>query len=158
MRAHKTEEEKDKTNKALKQVAFLGKLMDNQFSIPGTNFRFGLDPIIGLLPGAGDLATFAISSYMLTIMAKNGASGYLLARMALNVLVDTAIGSIPFIGDVFDFAYKSNAKNVRLMQQHFQEGRHRGSAWKVIIPILLLVMLCMAGVVWGIWKLLAMLF
>lgn len=83
-----------------KQLDWLAKLMDAQFSIPGTNFRFGLDGIIGLIPGAGDLSTFAVSGYLLTIMARNGASGFLLARMALNVVIDALFGMIPILGDL----------------------------------------------------------
>src|SRR5215210_76117 len=92
----------------LKHIAFLAKLMDAQFRIPGTDFRFGLDGLIGLIPGAGDLSTFAVSGYMLWVMAHNGASGYVLARMIVNVLIDTLIGSIPIIGDLFDFTFKAN--------------------------------------------------
>lgn len=142
----------------MKQVARLTKLMDKQFTIPGTNFRFGLDGILGLIPGVGDVSTFAVSCYLLTLMAKNGASGYVMARMVLNVLIDAIIGSIPFIGDIFDFAFKANSKNLRLMQEHFVEGRHRGSAWKVIIPIVLLLLLIMIGGIWLAWKLVSSLF
>ncbi|MEJ7679338.1 MAG: DUF4112 domain-containing protein [Segetibacter sp.] len=83
-------------NRGLKQVEFLAKLMDSRFRVPGTNFRFGLDGIIGLIPVAGDLSTFAISGYMLVILARNGAGGFLLARMTLNILIDAVIGMIPF--------------------------------------------------------------
>jgi hypothetical protein len=105
-------------NATMKQVARLTKLMDKQFTIPGTDIRFGLDGIIGLIPGVGDVSTFAVSCYLISLMAKNGASGYVIARMVLNVLIDTIIGSIPFIGDIFDFAFKSNSRNLRLMQEH----------------------------------------
>lgn len=132
--------------------------MDSQFRVPGTNFRFGLDALIGLIPGGGDLSTFAVSSYMLWVMAKNGASGYVLARMVLNVLLDTVIGSIPIIGDLFDMVYKSNMRNLRLMQEHYREGRHRGSAWKVIVPVLVILFLVIAGVIWLTYRLLASLF
>ncbi len=145
-------------NRSLQHLNYLAKLMDAQFRIPGTNFRFGLDAIIGLIPGAGDLSTFAISGYMLMVMARNGASGYVLARMILNILVDTLFGMIPLIGDVFDAAYKSNMRNMRLMQQYYQKGRHRGSAWKVIIPVLFIVFLIIAGAIWLTYKLLASIF
>ncbi|HZF65772.1 MAG TPA: DUF4112 domain-containing protein [Chitinophagaceae bacterium] len=145
-------------NPALKHVNYLAKLMDSQFSIPGTNFRFGLDGLIGLIPGAGDLSTFAVSGYMLWIMAHNGASGYVLARMVGNVLLDAVIGAIPLVGDLFDFAFKANLKNMRLMQQYYKEGRHRGSAWKVIIPVLLVLFLIIVLIIYGVYKLLQNIF
>ena len=143
---------------ALNGVRRLAKLMDAQFSIPGTGYRFGLDGIIGLIPGAGDLATFAVSGYMLVIMAQNGASGYVLARMALNILLDAAIGSIPLLGDVFDFAFKANTRNLRLMEEHYTEGRHRGSALKIVIPVLIVLLTLIAFIIWGLYRLLAEIF
>jgi hypothetical protein len=144
--------------KGLKQLGHLAKLMDAQFRIPGTGIRFGLDGIIGLIPGAGDLSTFAVSGYMLWIMANNGASGYVLARMTVNILIDAIIGAIPFIGDIFDIAFKANMRNLRLVQQHYEEGRHRGSAWKVIIPVLVVLFLIIGSIIWLTYKLLASIF
>lgn len=145
-------------NRQLRHLEVLAKLMDNQFKVPGTNFRFGLDAIIGLIPGAGDLATFGISGFMVFIMAQNGASGFVLARMILNVLVDTIIGAIPFIGDLFDFGFKSNTKNIRLMQEYYLEGRHRGGAWKVVLPVMIIFVVLFATVVWLIYKLMVLIY
>ena len=115
--------------------------------------RFGLDAIIGLIPGAGDFAGLLVSGYMVSVMAKNGASGFVLARICLNVLIDALLGSIPFLGDIFDFAFKANDRNMRLMHEHYKEGRHQGGAWKVIVPILLLLTAFVAGIVWLTYKL-----
>lgn len=145
-------------NKGLREAEFLAKLLDSQFRVPGTNFRFGLDAIFGLIPVAGDLSTFAISGYMLLILARNGASGFLLARMILNIVIDAVIGMIPFLGDLFDITFKANMRNLRLMQEHYKEGRHRGSAWKVIIPVLMVLFLVVAGIIWLSYKLLSALF
>lgn len=142
----------------LKNLDVLAKLMDAQFRVPGTNFRFGLDSLFGLIPGVGDLSTFAVSGYMLMIMAKNGASGFLLARMVVNILVDAVFGSIPILGDLFDVAFKANIRNMRLMQEHYKEGRHRGSAWKVFVPILIILFLIIIAIIWGVYKLIASLF
>lgn len=142
----------------LKNMERLARLMDAQFRIPGTDIRFGLDGLIGLIPGAGDLTTFAVSGYMVLILAQNGASGALLARMVLNILIDAVIGAIPLIGDVFDIAFKANMRNMKLMQEHYVEGRHRGSAAKVIVPVLILVLLGIIGLIWLVYKLLVYLF
>jgi hypothetical protein len=144
--------------RALKNLDTLAKLMDAQFRVPGTDFRFGLDSVIGLIPGIGDLSTFAVSGYMLSLMAKNGASGFVLARMSLNIVIDAIFGSIPILGDLFDVAFKANMRNMRLMQEHYKEGRHRGSAWKVIVPVLVILFAVIVAIIWGVYKLLAQLF
>lgn len=139
----------------LKHLDFLAKLMDSQFRIPGTPIRFGLDALIGLVPGAGDFTTFLISGYMVIILAQNGASGFVLARMALNIVLDASIGSIPVLGDVFDIAFKANNRNMKLLHEHYVEEKHQGSAMKVIVPVLLLLLLVVAGIVWMSYELLA---
>ena len=139
-------------NPQLRHVEALARLMDNQFKIPGTNIRFGLDALIGLIPGAGDLTTFGISGFMLFIMAQNGASGAVLAKMILNVLIDTLVGAIPLIGDIFDVGFKSNTKNIKLMKEHYLEGRHKGGAWKVVLPVMIIFIVLFAAVIWLVYK------
>ena len=140
---------------ALKNINRLAKLMDSQFKLPGTNFRFGLDGILGLIPGAGDLSTLAVSAYMISIMAKNGASGNVVAKMVVNVLIDTLLGAIPFVGDLFDFVFKANNKNMKLMREHYQDGRHRGGAWKVVVPVLIVLFLVVGLIIYLGYRLLA---
>ena len=152
------EVQQQRKHHGLKHLGHLAKLMDAQFRVPGTDIRFGLDGIIGLIPGAGDLSTFAVSGYMVWIMANNGASGFVLAKMTLNILIDALLGSIPIIGDVFDIAFKANMRNMRLMQEHYEEGRHRGSAWKLIIPVLVVLFLIIIVIIWLTYKLLVKIF
>jgi hypothetical protein len=142
----------------LKNLQIIAKLMDSQFRIPGTDVKFGLDALIGLIPGAGDFATFLISGYMVSVMAKNGASGFVLARMVLNIVIDSLVGSIPILGDIFDVAFKANQRNITLMQQHYVEGRHKGGAWKVIVPVLLLLLIIIGGLAWLAYKLFVWIF
>ena len=146
------------TKKEFKELDWLAKLMDAQFLVPGTNFRFGLDGIIGLIPGAGDLSTFAVSAYLLTIMARNGASGFVLARMVVNVLIDAVFGMIPIVGDLFDIAFKANMRNLKLMKEHYVEGRHKGGAWKVVLPVLLVLFVVVAAMIWAGYKILQWIF
>lgn len=143
---------------ALKNLDTVAKLMDSQFTIPGTNIKFGMDALIGLVPGAGDFATFLVSGYMLTVLARNGASGFVLARMALNVLVDSLFGAIPILGDIFDVAFKANQRNMNLMREHYVEGRHRGGAWKIVVPLLFVLLLFVAGLAWVAYKLFSWLY
>ena len=144
--------------KSIARLRGLAKLMDAQFKIPGTNIRFGLDGLLGLIPGAGDLSTFAVSGYMVMILAQNGASGFVLARMVLNILIDAVFGSIPLLGDIFDVYFKANIRNIKLMEEHYVEGRHRGGAWKVIVPVLLFVLVIIGLIIWGVWELIATVF
>ena len=92
--------------------------MDDRFRIPGTNFRFGLDPILGLIPGVGDGVT-AISTIYLIRQAKSlGLPGHLKWKMIGNLLLDMIVGSIPLVGDLFDAGFRANRRNVNLIKRH----------------------------------------
>ncbi len=145
-------------NTEIAQLEGLARLMDSKFRIPGTSIRFGLDGLIGLIPVLGDLSTFAVSAYMLVILARNGASGFLLARMILNIAVDAVVGMIPILGAIFDIGFKANLRNMKLMREHYTEGRHTGGAWKVIVPLLVVLFILLAAVAWLIYILLDAIF
>src|SRR5690606_4888523 len=83
---------------SLKWVDRITKLMDNQFRLPGTTWRFGLDPLLGLFPVVGDLASFSVSAMLILTMARHGASGKMVTLMLLNVALDALFGSIPILG------------------------------------------------------------
>lgn len=104
----------------LARLEALAKLMDSAFVLPGTKFRFGLDAIVGLVPGIGDAISGAISSYLIWEARRLGASRLLIARMAGNTLFDTLLGSIPIAGDVFDASFRGNMRNVALLRQHLE--------------------------------------
>ena len=137
------------TDPRLRWVERIAQLMDSQFQLPGTRFRFGLDPLLGLLPVVGDLSTTAVSVALLLTMLRHGASGAVVVRMALNILIDTVVGGIPILGNLFDFAFKSNERNVALLRRHYAEGHHAGSG-RGLVLLLLLAMLLVVGLVgWG---------
>ena len=136
----------------------LSKLMDAQFRIPGTEIRFGLDAVIGLVPGVGDFISFLISAYMLSVAMNKGASGFVVSRMVLNISVDAIVGAIPVLGDIFDVAFKANQRNMKLLNEHYIQGRHRGSAKKVIIPVVLVLLALFIGLIWLIYKLIVWVF
>jgi Domain of unknown function (DUF4112) len=104
-------------------IAFIARLMDDWFVIPGTNLRFGLDPLLGLLPGWGDSASALVSALLILKSARARVPKIVLARMALNILLNAAIGAIPGIGDAFSFWFKSNAKNHALHLKHAGTAR-----------------------------------
>lgn len=135
----------------------LAKLLDNQFSIPGTNFRFGLDGIIGLVPYFGDIAGFAVSGILLRTIVKKGASPLLMLRMMWNVVLDAVFGIIPVLGDLFDFGYKANRRNVDLLKKYYADGKAKPSAKSSVAFLGFLFMVMFAALIWAIWKFAAML-
>ncbi|AHF14381.1 DUF4112 domain-containing protein [Niabella soli] len=128
------------TDPRLKTVQRISKLMDEQFAVGG--FRFGLDPLLNLIPVVGDISGYFISIGLIITMLQYGASGKLVTKMIINASLDALVGAIPVLGWFFDFAYKANVKNVKLLTEHYTEGKHKGSAKSVILPVLLI-----AGVV-----------
>lgn len=138
-------------NSKLKWVERVSYLMDEKFRFPGTNFRFGLDPLINLIPVVGDLSGFAVSSALVLAMTRHGVSRKVLILMCLNIVLDSTIGAIPIIGQIFDFTYKSNTRNIKLLKEHYEEGKHQGSGKGIvlwIIAILLISFLIFAYVLW----------
>jgi NAD/NADP transhydrogenase beta subunit len=134
----------------LAHVRTLAQLMDSRFTIPGTNIRFGLDPLIGLfLPGIGSIASSVVSLALISTMAKYGASRHLVIRMLLNVLLDTTIGAIPLLGSVFDVFYRANDRNFELLRRHYDEGRYQGSGAGLIAIVLTVLAIVCALIVWG---------
>jgi hypothetical protein len=105
----------------------LSQLLDSAFVVPGTNYRIGLDPIIGLFPGIGDLVSPLFTAGILWQARDLGLPRIVQLRMIFNVAIDAVLGAVPVIGDLFDFAWKANDMNMVLMERHAYE-EHRPSA------------------------------
>jgi hypothetical protein len=114
-------------SRVVKRLRRLSYILDESIVIPGINYRIGLDPILGLLPGGGDLACAVISSYIVYAAAQLGVPKFLLARMVKNIAIDTLVGSIPLIGDLFDVMWKANVKNVDLLEEYLLKEQSRTS-------------------------------
>ncbi|MEK7257499.1 MAG: DUF4112 domain-containing protein [Bacteroidota bacterium] len=142
----------------LKSLDNFSTLLDSQFRIPGTNIRFGLDFLIGLIPYGGDVVTFIFSGLLVATMAKHGVGGKVAAMMLGNVLLDTLVGSVPVIGDLFDLGFKANRRNYRLLREHYHEGKHGGSALPIVLAVVLALVLMLAFTVFVAWRLAAWLF
>lgn len=141
-------------NSKLKWVERVSYLMDEKFRLPGTNFRFGLDPLLNLIPIAGDLSGFAVSSVLVLTMARHGASRKVLILMVMNIVLDSTIGAIPVIGQIFDFAYKANSRNIKLLREHYEEGRHQGSGKGIILWIIIILIISFLVFGYVMWMLL----
>ncbi|HLO47040.1 MAG TPA: DUF4112 domain-containing protein [Kamptonema sp.] len=102
----------------LRRIRQISHLLDNAIGIPGTKYRIGIDPILGLVPGGGDFVAMVFSAYMIVTAAQMGVSQEKLVQMVSNVIVDTFAGTVPVVGDLFDVAWKSNIKNLALLEDH----------------------------------------
>ena len=130
-------EEKEKRSELEPLFRWLALIMDNFLRVPGTNFRFGLDPIMGLLPGLGDTGSAVISAMALIAAARRGLPKILLARMSLNILINEVVGIIPILGDAFSFWFKSNARNYDLLRKHTAAPRRSTTSdWIFVAGVL----------------------
>jgi hypothetical protein len=139
----------DGENRALARYALLTNLLDQAFRVPGTRFRFGLDAIIGLVPGAGDIVGALLGLYGVWVARQLGAPSSLLVRMLGNIGVDAVAGSVPIVGDLFDFAYKPHVRNLLLIERWLlkpRDVRRRSRLILVLIPLALLAIV--VGVIW----------
>ena len=104
----------------IERLERLARLLDTAIVVPGTNFRFGADAIIGLMPGIGDTITTALSAWIVYEAHKLGVPRRLLVRMIANVALDGVVGAVPLAGDLFDVMWRANQRNVRLLREHLQ--------------------------------------
>jgi hypothetical protein len=112
----------------LVQLEWLADLLDSRFILPGTNIRFGLDGVIGLVPVVGDIISALISFYLISRAAELGLSPWVKTRMVWNVALDTVVGAIPVLGDAFDVSFKSNRRNIALAKRYLaKHGSKRRS-------------------------------
>jgi hypothetical protein len=102
----------------LRRLRRLTHVLDNAIHIPGTPFRFGLDPILGLVPGGGDFLGTAVSAYIVIEAARMGLPRPVLTQMVSNIVLDTMAGTVPVLGDLVDVTWKANTKNILLLEKH----------------------------------------
>jgi hypothetical protein len=120
---------------------WISLIMDEFVRVPGTKFKFGLDPLIGLVPGLGDTGSALVSAFALIQAARLGVPKILLARMSLNILINELIGIVPVVGDAFSFWFKSNARNYQIIKDHTAApgGVARRSDWIFVVAVLVIL-------------------
>lgn len=123
----------------------ISRLLDNAIPIPGTKIRFGLDPILGLLPGGGDTVTGGLSAYIVVEAARMGLPREVLWKMVGNILIDSFAGTIPVLGDLFDVGWKSNVKNIELLEKHLDITENSKSDRLFTFGLILLLALIVLG-------------
>ncbi len=140
-----------KTPLPAKQISKLTKLrrvsriLDNAIAIPGTKISFGLDPILGLLPGGGDTVTGGIAAYIVVEAAKMGVPREILWKMVGNILIDSFAGTVPVVGDIFDLGWKANIKNIELLEKHLDLAESNQSDRLFIFGLIILLTLIILG-------------
>ncbi|HEV7993240.1 MAG TPA: DUF4112 domain-containing protein [Gemmatimonadaceae bacterium] len=117
----------------LSRARALTRLLDSAAAIPGTGIRFGLDPILGLVPGLGDIAGAALAGYLVLLAQRLGAPRAVVLRMLANVALDTAGGTIPVLGDAFDVAFKSNSRNLALLERALETPTQTKRASRLVV-------------------------
>jgi hypothetical protein len=139
-----------------RRVRLLARLLDSSIPIPGTGWKIGLDPIVGLIPGIGDLIGAVLSGYIILEAVHAEVPTFTLVRMLVNVGIDTVLGAVPALGDVFDAAWKSNMMNVALLERHL--GATGGAPPKrhnvigvMVVTLVVLVVIIGAGLALGIF-------
>jgi hypothetical protein len=130
------------------RVRSLARMLDSALRIPGTDIRFGLDSILGLVPGLGDVSGAVLSSYIVLASARMGVPPAVLLRMILNVAVDTGLGVVPVIGDMFDVAWRCNIRNADLLEKHaaLPEATARSSRGILVLALLALILLAVGAI------------
>ena len=137
------------TSDPLARARTLARLLDSAAKVPGTGIRFGADAVLGLIPGLGDVAGAALAGYLVILAQRLGAPRAVVLRMLTNVAIDTIVGTVPLAGDLFDVAYKSNLRNVALLEQAVQKPTETKRASRLVVFATLagLVLLVAGGLV-----------
>ena len=139
-----------------KKLDNLAWLLDSSIKIPGTSWKIGLDGILGLIPGVGDLAAGGLSTYILYQAVKLKVPKVILARMTLNILLESVIGVIPVFGDLFDFMFKANQRNVDLMRQYVLNPKDTAQqSTLAVVGVIVALFVVMGLMVWGMFALVA---
>ena len=129
----------------VKKLRRISRVLDNAITIPGTKISFGLDPILGLLPGGGDTITGGLSAYIVIEAARMGLPRQVLGKMVGNILLDSFAGTIPVLGDLFDVGWKSNIKNMELLEKHLEIAETEKANPLVIVGLILLLAIIVLG-------------
>ena len=131
----------------------LARLLDDLIRIPGTRIGIGLDPLIGIIPGLGDVIGGAMSGYILLVAAREGAPASVLMRMLANVALDSLVGVVPVLGDLFDVGVKSNRRNIDLLERYLGSPKQTKAASRGVVALILLtlVLVIVGAIAASIW-------
>ncbi|HET6765132.1 MAG TPA: DUF4112 domain-containing protein [Longimicrobiaceae bacterium] len=123
----------------------IARMLDAAVRVPGIGTRFGLDAVLGLVPGLGDVAGAALSGYVVILAARMGAPASVVGRMLGNVAVDTLVGTVPVLGDLFDIGWKSNTRNVALLDGYLERPHETKRSSRMVMGLVLLALVALAA-------------
>lgn len=129
----------------LNRLRRISRILDNAIAIPGTKIRLGIDPILGLLPGGGDTISGGLSAYIVVEAARMGLPREVLWQMVGNIILDSVAGTIPVVGDLFDVGWKSNVRNIALLEKHIEVAESSKSDRLFIFGLIVLLVLIIVG-------------
>ncbi len=146
----RTNRTSDRRARALAEVETLGWLLDRSLTLPGIGGRrFGIDGVIGLVPGIGDLVGGLIGLLLVWRASRMGLPTIVVARMLITTLIDMTLGAIPFVGDVFDFWFKSNTRNLDLMRRHLERpDRSTRDEWAAVLAVVGAILAILIASIW----------
>lgn len=145
-----------KNQKSLKTIAFLANWMDTKFRIPGTEIKFGVDALLSLIPGLGDLLSTGFSLGIFGLILTKGVPFGIAIKMMFNIILDAIFSSVPVLGTVVDVAFKANTRNLRLLENHLQknpDGKYTYGIWWVFALTVAILLGIFLLLLLGIWKL-----
>ena len=131
----------EQNEEKLLRLKLLGNKLDEIITIPGTKYKIGIDPIIGIFPVIGDLLGSILSIYIIYSGSKMGVSAQVIAKMSLNLGIDFTVGLIPVFGDIFDMGWKANKKNIELIEKNINQTKENNGFNNLIIATLTILIL-----------------
>lgn len=144
-----------RAHRELENLRRIARLFDQAFRVPGTNWRFGIDALFGAVPGLGDIAGGIIAAYALRVARQLGAPASIQLRMLGNIAIDVLVGTVPFFGDLFDFVFKAQSRNLALLEEWRKSPDYTARRTKrglILMPVaIFLVFALLTGI--GIWML-----
>jgi hypothetical protein len=123
----------------------LSQLLDDAIPIPGTGYRIGIDPLLGLVPGGGDTVAGALGAYIIIEAARMGLPRKVIGQMVGNILLDSVVGSVPILGDLFDIGWKANVRNITLLERHLHLTRHNHKDRLFLFGLIFLLTIIIIG-------------
>lgn len=132
----------------LRELRAYAKLLDSQFTIPKTKFTFGIDPLLSLIPFLGSFSGLLTGSVLIVMAHRRGVPGEAKVKMFKNLMIDFLFGLVPIAGNIKDFFYKANLKNIKIIEEYYEQEKHGGSGWILFFIYIAILISILVGIVY----------